>query len=79
MHTIRVGDDRIVVDHEVHPNDRMPVWNDAAARRLEGWRMLSVDTLVTGYTGSAAQLLLDTGGGSATAVRYTVLYERVTA
>ena len=39
--------------------------------------MLSVDSQVIGFTGSAGNLIFNTGGGSATEVRYTVLYERL--
>ena len=39
--------------------------------------MLSIDTLTTGFTGTAGNMLFDTGGGHPTRVRITILYERV--
>ena len=76
MQTFKIGDDRIVVIHDVGPNDYMEVLRDAANRRTEGWRMLSLDSLLTGFTGSAGNVLFNTGGGGATEVRYSVLFER---
>ena len=77
MHSIEVRPDRIVVVYDVAPEGYMEVYSDAATRRLRGWRMLSIDSQVLGFTGSAGNLLFNTGGGSATEVRYTVLYEKV--
>lgn len=79
MHSIEVRPDRIVVVYDVAPKDYMEVYDDAATRRLSGWRMLSIDSQALGFMGSAGNLLFNTGGGSATEVRYTVLYEQLDA
>jgi len=65
VHSIEIRPDRIVV-----------VCDAAAERRLRGWRMVSSDSQVLGFTGSAGNLLFNTGGGNAIERRYTVLYEQ---
>lgn len=76
-HKIDVRPDRMVVVYVVDPDDYLDVYNDAAGWREGGWRMLSIDSQVIGFTGGASNVLWDSGSGYATKVRYTVLFERV--
>lgn len=76
-HKIDVRPDRMVVVYLVDPNDYLDVYNDAAGWREAGWRMLSIDSQVIGFTGGASNVLWDSGSGYATEIRYTVLYEKV--
>ena len=76
-HKVTVGPDRVVVVYDVKPDDYLDVYNDAAGMRDAGWRMQSIDSQVIRFTGTAANVLFDSGGGYATEVRYTVLYEQV--
>jgi len=65
----------MIVVYEVAAEDYMEVFNDAAARRDHGWRMLSVDSLAVRTQGAAFAMF--TGNSHALDVRYTVLYEKV--
>ena len=49
---------------------------DADARSASGWRIVSLDTTITGYTRSAGSVLTNSGTGSPTDVVVTVVYAR---
>ena len=77
MYVFEIAPDRLVVIHELAPDGYPEMLDDAVMRRGQGWRLLSIDSAVVGFTGSAGNLLFNTGGGGATEVRYTLLYEKV--
>ena len=76
-HRIEVGTDRMVIVYLVSANGYEQVYTDAAAWREAGWRMLSIDSQVIGFTGKASNVLFDSGSGYATDIRYTILFEKV--
>jgi len=49
---------------------------DAASRAADGWRIASWDTLTIGFSGTAGNLLFNSGGGFATDVAIAVVYTR---
>lgn len=48
--------------------------DDAEARAADGWLISTWDTLLSGFTGTTANVLFDSGGGYATDVAVTVIY-----
>ena len=77
MYVFEIAPDRLVVIHELGTQSYPEVLDDAVMRRAQGWRLLTIDSAVIGFTGSAGNLFFNTGGGGATEVRYTVLFEKV--
>jgi hypothetical protein len=52
------------------------VAEDADARDRGGWKIVSLDTTVTSYTGTFGNVLADTGSGYPTDLVVTVVYGR---
>jgi hypothetical protein len=52
------------------------VAEDAAARASGGWRIASLDTFITAYTGTIGNVFAQTGSGYPTDVVVSVVYAR---
>jgi hypothetical protein len=52
------------------------VADDADARAAGGWKIVSLDTAVTNYTGTIGNVIADTGSGYPTDLVVTVVYAR---
>jgi hypothetical protein len=88
MQEYPVGDTQLIVTYRTHDWDETKgggysdsiitfATEDAAQRARDGWRIVSWDALTSGFSGSAGNLLFNSGGGFVTDVAITVVYARV--